>query len=107
MNLRRKTNADKNTTKDWFVGERLAGSYRKNWLEVELDASLNYRHSRNKLQTTANLDTWRYAYGANVNVTAPWGMAVSTDIHMNSRRGYNDNSLNTNELVDVYKRQAR
>lgn len=99
VNLRRKTNADKNTTKDWFVGERLAGSYRKDWLEVELDASLNYRHSRNKLQTTANLDTWRYAYGANVNVTAPWGMAVSTDIHMNSRRGYNDNSLNTNELV--------
>ena len=66
---------------------------------MELDGQLSYRHSRNELQSTANLDTWQFAYGANVNFSLPWGMSLSTDLHENSRRGYSDPSLNTNELV--------
>jgi hypothetical protein len=92
-------NSQKNITKDMTLGERLSGSYRNSWLEVELDGNLQYRHSRNTLQTSSNLDTWQFAYGVNVNLTAPWGMSISTDLHENSRRGYSDNSLNTNELV--------
>lgn len=99
VSLNRTSSSDKNTTKDLNLGERLSGSYRNDWLEVELDGSLNYRHSRNKLQRTANMNTWQYAYGVNVNATAPWGTTLSSDIHMSNRRGYNDNSLNTNELV--------
>jgi hypothetical protein len=34
-----------------------------------------------------------------VNVNLPWGMSISSDIHENSRRGYNDAAMNTNELV--------
>lgn len=89
----------KSTTKSLMAMERLSGSYRNDWLEVELDGSVNYSHSRNPLQTTANLDTWTYSYGANVSLTLPWGMTVSTDAHENSRRGYNDAALNTNEFV--------
>lgn len=99
VSLSRTADSEKNTTKDMSISERLSGSYRNNWLEVELDGSLTYRHTRNQLQATANLDTWQFAYGVNVNATAPWGTTFATDIHMNSRRGYNDNSLNTNELV--------
>lgn len=89
----------RSTTNDMTMGERLSGSYRNDWLEVELDGSLSYRHTRNNLQATANLDTWQFAYGLNVNLTMPWGTTLSTDLHMNSRRGYTDASLNTNELV--------
>ncbi|MGI6243473.1 MAG: TonB-dependent receptor [Prevotella sp.] len=99
VNLNKHADSEKNTSKDLNLMERLAGSYRNDWLEVELDGSLNYRHSRNKLQKTADMDTWQFAYGMNLNVSAPWGTTVATNIHMNSRRGYNDNSLNTNELV--------
>jgi len=99
VSLSRTADSEKNTTKDMSISERLSGSYRNSWLEVELDGSLTYRHTRNQLQATANLDTWQFAYGVNVNATAPWGTTFATDIHMNSRRGYNDNSLNTNELV--------
>ena len=81
------------------INERLSGSYRNDWLEIELDGNLGYRHTRNALQKTANLDTWQYSYGINTTLNAPWGTALSTDLHMNSRRGFNDNSLNTNELV--------
>lgn len=99
VTLNRTSNSQKNTTKDLSLWERLSTSYRNDWLEVELDGQLTYRHSRNKLQTTANLDTWQYAYGLNLNLTAPWGTALASDIHMNSRRGYSDLTLNTNELV--------
>lgn len=99
VTLNNTSDSQKSTTKDLNLWERLSGSYRNSWLEVELDGQLSYRHSRNELQSTANLDTWQFAYGANVNFTLPWGMSLSTDLHENSRRGYSDPSLNTNELV--------
>ena len=89
----------KNTTRTTSVMSNLRGSWRKSILEVSLDASLNYTHSRNKLQSSVNLDTWQFAYGGSVNVYAPWGTSLSTDIHNQSRRGYNDKSMNTNELI--------
>lgn len=99
LSLDRLSDSQKNTTKDLNINERLSGSYRNDWLEIELGGNLGYRHTRNALQKTANLDTWQYSYGINTTLNAPWGTALSTDLHMNSRRGFNDNSLNTNELV--------
>ncbi|MCI6618977.1 MAG: outer membrane beta-barrel protein [Prevotella sp.] len=99
LSLDKKSDSQKNTTRSLGLGERLGASYRNSWLEVELDGSLNYTHSRNELQSQSDLDTWQFSYGLNVNLTAPWGTSLSTDIHENSRRGYNDNSMNTNELV--------
>lgn len=94
-------NADsqKNITRDLNINERLSTSYRNDWIEVELNGSLGYRHSRNNLQQNSNLDTWQFSYGVNTNLTAPWGTSLSTDLNMNSRRGYSDASLNTNELI--------
>ncbi len=91
--------SERNVTKSHNVTERLAGSYRNDWFELELDGSLNYTGSKNDLQPTANLDTWGISYGASLTLSCPWGMSFSSDIHMKSRRGYSDESLNTNELV--------
>lgn len=99
VSMGRSWDSEKNTIKDMTIGERLSGSYRNDWLEVELDGSLNYRRTRNHLQRTGNMDTWQYSYGTTINATAPWGTALSCNLHMNSRRGYSDQSLNTNELV--------
>ncbi len=91
--------SQKNTTRTTTVGERLSFSYRNSWLEVEPNGSLNYTHARNQLQPTSDMDTWSFNYGVNVNLTAPWGTQFSTGISENSRRGYNDSSMNTNELI--------
>lgn len=99
LSIDRYADSQKNTTRTLGLNERLAFSYRKDWLEIELDGSVNYDHSRNKLQSQSNLDTWRFSYGINVSLTAPWGTGLSTDLHQNSRRGYNDRAMNTNELV--------
>ena len=81
------------------IMERLAGSYRNEWLEVELSGSVNYNRNRSELQTNNNLDTWQFSYGGMVGITAPWGTSITTNLSMQSRRGYNDASMNTNELI--------
>ena len=92
-------NSQKSVTRATTIGERLSTSYRNSWFELELNGSLEYNHNRSELQENNNLDTWTFSYGASTMLTAPWGTQLSTNINMNSRRGYNDASMNTNELI--------
>ena len=97
------SDSQKNTTRDTRIGERLALSYRPQWgmwsTEFEVDGNVNYDHARNKLQSQSNMDTWEFAYGGTVTLTAPWGTSLSMDLHNRSRRGFSDESMNTNELI--------
>ena len=91
--------AKKSTTQSNTLMERLQASWRKGWFEVAADGSINYTRSRNELQKQSNLDTKQFTYGGSFNVYFPFGMSLTTDLHNQSRRGYNDNSMNTDELV--------
>ncbi len=94
----------KSTTKTLNVRETLrfnvrgeigaTGSY-----EIGVNGSGAYRHDRNSIQSNANLDTWTFNYGGNVILNFPWGMALSTDLSEQCRRGYEDANMNTNELI--------
>lgn len=99
VSINRDADSQKSTTKTTTFGERLAASYRNNWMELELNGSLEYMHARSELQSNNNLDTWTFSYGGSLQLTAPWGTQLSTSMNMNSRRGYNDASMNTNELI--------
>ena len=99
VSINRNADSQKSTTKSTTFGERLAASYRNNWMELELNGSLEYMHARSELQSNNNLDTWTFSYGGSLQLTAPWGTQLSTSMNMNSRRGYNDASMNTNELI--------
>ena len=91
--------SEKSVTKSFTINQRLAASYRNEWFEFELNGSVGYTRSRNDLQTNNNLDTWQFSYGGMLGITAPWGTALTTNLNMQSRRGYNDSSMNTNELI--------
>ena len=91
--------AEKNTTRSYNFYERLTLGYRNDWLELTLDGQVNYQHSRNELQPSANLNTWQINYGGQFLVRLPLGFEVSSNLHERSRRGYNDASMNTNELI--------
>ena len=91
--------SQKNTTRTMNINERLAGSYRNDWLEVELNGSMSYSHSRNMLQPNSNHDTWQFSYGGDIDVQLPWGTRLNTSMRMSSRRGYSESSMNTNELI--------
>jgi len=89
----------KNTTTDLNFGERLNGSYRNDWLELGLNGSFNYSVEKDKLTQANNQNPYTFSYGANTTVTLPWQMSLSTNISNQSRRGYTDTSMNSNELV--------
>ncbi len=91
--------SQKSTTKSLNVNERLNFNYRNDIVEVGVNGSINYQHARNAFQENANLDTYTFSYGANTIINFPWNMSLSTDISENSRRGYDDASMNTNELI--------
>ena len=95
----KQADAQKNTTRTTNVNQRLNLSFRNDWLEVTIDGNVNYQHSRNELQPSADLDTWRFSYGGQVMLRLPKGFEFTTNLHENSRRGYNDPSSNTNELI--------
>ena len=99
VSVDRNADSQKSTTRSTTFGERLAASYRNDWLEFELNGSLEYLHARSELQSNNDLDTWTFSYGGSLQLTAPWGTQLSTSMNMNSRRGYNDASMNTNELI--------
>ena len=95
----RMADAEENTTRTTNLNQRLTASYRNDWLEIALDGRMNYQHSRNELQPTADLDTWQFDYGGQFLVRLPLDFEVSMNLHERSRRGYNDASMNTNELL--------
>ena len=99
VSVDRNADSERSTTNSTTFGERLAANYRNDWFEFELNGSLEYVHARSELQTNNNLDTWSFSYGGSLQLTAPWGTQLSTNLNMNSRRGYSDTSMNTNELI--------
>ena len=90
---------EKAVTKSTDLGENLRINYRNDLLEVGVNGGMNYQHARNDMLASGNRDTWFFNYGGNVVVNMPWDMQFSSDISQQSRRGYDDASMNTNELI--------
>lgn len=87
-------------TRSVTLSERLSGTYQNDWFEITLQGSLNYNRARNNLQPTANRDTYIFSYGPSTNIQLPWwNVKISSDIGMNSRRGFSDPEFNTDELI--------
>ena len=89
----------RSTTKNTNLGENLRINYRNDLLEIGVNGGMNYQHARNDMQKNGNRDTWFFNYGGNFVVNTPWDMQFSSDISQQSRRGYDDASMNTNELI--------
>ena len=89
----------RNKTMDMNLNERLEASYRNDWLEVGLKATLSYTWEKNKLRPENNQQPYTYSYGANLQVYMPWDLTLTTNISDQSRRGYADATMNKNELI--------
>lgn len=89
----------KSTTRSTNLGENLRFNYRNDLIEIGVNGGMNYQHARNDMQKNGNRDTWFFNYGGNVVINTPWNLQISSDISQQSRRGYDDASMNTNELI--------
>lgn len=89
----------KNFLRTTSISERLGFSYRKDWFEIEVNGNVRYDISKSELQPERNMDTWDFDYGTDITVNLPWNMSISTGAHMNSRRGYSSETMNTDEFI--------
>ena len=89
----------KNTTRTLGIRERLNFGYRDKWLHLGTVGTVNYNHSRSDLRKRNDRDTWNFSYGLNGDLNFDWGLSFSTDIRMNSRRGYPNKDMNTDEVL--------
>ena len=89
----------KNTTTNLMLGENINGAYRNDWLEIGIQAGINYNIEKDKLNPVNNQETYTYNYGGNVQVMTDWNMVINSNITNQARRGYADQSMNKDELI--------
>lgn len=89
----------KSITKNLRVFGRLSTGYRVDKINIELRGDINVSHMENNVNTNSTPNTVGFSYGTNLQWTMPWGTEFATDMRMNSRRGYVQAEMNTNELL--------
>ena len=94
----------RNRTQGLNASQSMRLSYRRDWetnysMEVSTSGNIGYNHSHSTNASASNLDTYRFSYGGSVTLQFPWGMSFSTDLSEQSRRGYADQTMNTNQLI--------
>lgn len=95
---------DVRTSKQTMIGDNLSLNYRTEFastgsISMGLNGGVNYNHAVNDKQPQGNQDTWMINYGGDFTITFPFGMTIQTNIGEQSRRGYEDANMNTNELI--------
>ena len=99
VNLNRTAVPDRNVTHTYNLSPDVSLSFRNRWLNFSLNLRATYARTENELQASRNLTTWNFNYGGNCGITFPWETRLNTDFHCYSKRGYSDQTLNTNELI--------
>ena len=99
VNLNRTAVPDRNVTHTYNLSPDVSLSFRNRWLNFSLNGRATYARTENRLQASRNLTTWNFNYGGSTRITFPWETNLSTDFHVYSKRGYSDETLNTNELI--------
>ena len=80
--------------------EELSLKFQKDKLTLQVGGEVNWRHSTGSEATFQTINAWDYNYGFTAKYTIPWmNVDVATDLKMFSRRGYNSDMMNTDDLV--------
>ena len=80
--------------------EELSLKFQKDKLTLQVGGKVGWRHSTSSEATFQTINAWDYIYGLTAKYTIPWmNVDVATDLKMFSRRGYNSDMMNTDDLV--------
>ena len=91
---------DKSTVNNWTLNERLELEYQKDMLTASILGDVNWRSSTSDREGFERINAFDFNYGARFLYLIPWiKLSVATDIKMFSRRGYNSEMMNTDDLV--------
>lgn len=81
------------------LNEQLSLSYRVGKHSFGIRGSISWLNSRSARVDFDNISAFDITAGANASLNLPQKWQIATDINLYSRRGYNDNTLNTTNWV--------
>ena len=89
----------KNLVQQTTLGENLSLTMRLAYFDIRANGSITWSKSTSDIVKASNQNTYNFHYGLSSSGNFENGFGFSTDIGMNSRRGYSSASMNTNELI--------
>jgi hypothetical protein len=81
------------------LDQRLSLTYTLGQFSATLNGRVDWRYSVGNLSSFNTLNRIKFNYGGQVVYTTPFGMSVSADAIVISRRGYEDPAMNNNEFI--------
>lgn len=79
--------------------ENIKGSYNFDNIRLEGHAQAIWAYATSPRADFATMSSVDFQYGLKTTIHLPWDLEIATDITMYSRRGYDDASMNTDDLV--------
>lgn len=81
------------------LSENLALNYKWKNYSIGLRADVCYTNATSPRADFTAINVADFNYGVNAQLNLPWNFSLSTDLTMYSRRGYEDRTMNSNDLV--------
>ena len=81
------------------ITENLSGTYRFKNANLSAHAQATWAYATSPRADFATMSSVDFQYGLKTTIHLPWDLEIATDITMYSRRGYDDASMNTDDLV--------
>lgn len=88
-----------NRVKHHIISQNLNLSYNRENLRLELAGNFAWNTARRELDKNNDISAFDFNYGLSGQYTFPWKIQLATDLKMYSRRGYEESSMNRDELV--------
>ncbi len=93
------TGSRRNRVNNLSVDYNLNPTYNFGKLRAGVTGQFHYRNTTSDRSDFKTLNAFDFNYGFNGQYTLPFGLTVSTDMKMYSRRGYGSSALNTDDFV--------
>jgi hypothetical protein len=93
------TEAQKSLVHNRYFYESMRLTYKIQKHQIGIIGRVNYTRATSSRSDFENINAFNFRYGLTALVKLPLDMELSTDLTEHSHRGYNDASMNTNELV--------
>ena len=92
-------NVVESTVYNFNVGETLRLNWSRNGWHIGAKLQGNYTRATSSRENFNVINAVNHSYSASARIPLPWEFHFATDLTLYCRDGYNDEQLNTNELV--------
>lgn len=89
----------RSTVRNLWLGETLRLEYSRDKWRAGIKAHANWTHATSARQGFETIDAVDYNFALTGRIELPGGVGFDTDLTLYSRRGYEDRTLNTDDLV--------